>query len=198
MSTKHLSTYDQSNIGMATLALRWMSCPKHTRARRLTVGSCLAVDAAGMACRGPSWDSCWSQLLLPPLDNSCTLLVPSSLVLLTQPELIRLQAGLDQLHDQVFNCNRPDRRGRAICSAEQGIVQSADKGERTPAMASWRQKDQRQVLPHIRHTSSAGKSLTGNMDKSCFSLATALGSHLHKQMVDEVLLHDDRMHVTAC
>ena len=159
------------------------------------MGSCLALNAAGMACRGPSCDSCWSQLLLPPLDNSCTLLVPSSLVLLTQPELIGFQAGLNQLHDQVLNCNRPDRRSRAICSAKQGIISLQTK---VGGHWQWLRGNciraglsgQVQVLLHIRSPSSVGTSLTGNMDKSCFSPATALGSHLHKQIVDEVLLHD--------
>ena len=122
--------------------------------KTLTVGSCLALDAAGMACRGRSCDSCWSQLLLPPLDNSCTLLIPSSLVLLSQPELISFQAGLNQLHDQVLNCNCPDRRSRAGCSAKQGIAQSADERERTLAMAtrqlhqSWAEGPTTDLAPH--------------------------------------------------
>lgn len=122
----------------------------------LTGGSCLALDAAGMACRGPSCDSCWSQLLLPPLNNSCTLLVPSSLLLLSQPELIGFQAGLDQLHDQVLNCNRSDRRSRAICSAEPDIGQSADPGKMTPAMAT----------PRLHHSWAQGPM-------------TGLASHKH-------------------
>ena len=85
---------------------------------QLTRSSCLAVHViCCMGCRGPHCGSCRSQVLLPPFDNISALLVPSSLVLLTEPDLIGFQAGLDQLHNQVLHCNGSDRWSSANCPA---------------------------------------------------------------------------------